>query len=573
MADLARDTPGPAPPKPGDAALQQTSRAGSPDTGKLRVFISYSRDDLDFAEQLDAALNACGFECIIDRHGISGGEDWKRRLGSLIGEADTVVFVLSPTSARSEICAWEVEEATRLGKRILPVICEPLKGVSPPPRLRDLNYIFFYADPKVSDSGFGTGLKTLVASLNTDFDWLREHTRYLQRATEWDSSGRPANRLLSRDDIAEAKDWAARRPKSAPEPTSLHLDFIRASEEEAEARSSAQRKQLEAMAAAQAECQKALHEAEEAQRKRATNEGNAEAMFNLGLLYANGQGVTQDYVRAREWYEKAAEKGFPSAMGNLGVLYHNGQGVAQDYGKAREWYEKAAEKGFPRAMGNLGVLYHNDQGVAQDYAKAREWYEKAAANGNATAMLNLGQLYEEGWGVAQDYGKAREWYEKAADKGEPRAKAQLEQLPIRAADAGRYAEALQLQEALAVKVEEAETKREGNPAKETAQALQGVAWRALFAREFTKALTASDRAHALLPDDLGIETNRAHALMFVERGKESKALYLAHKGKPVSEEDAKLWERAIAEDFAEFRKAGLTHPMMADIEKELGVSP
>ena len=572
MADIAHDASGPS-PKPGDVAPQQASRPDSPEGDELRVFVSYSRDDLRFAGQLVAALNACGFECFIDREGISGGEKWKQRIGNLISEADTVVFMLSPASARSEICAWEVEEAARLGKRILPVNCRPLEGASPPPRLRDLNYVFLYEDPKVKDSGFGTGLKTLVASLNTDFDWLREHTRYLQRATEWDSGGRPANRLLSGDDIAEAKDWAARRPKSAPEPTSLHLDFIRASEEEAEARSSAQRKQLEAMAAAQAECQKALHEAEEAQRKRATNEGNAEAMFNLGLLYANGQGVTQDYVRAREWYEKAAEKGFPSAMGNLGVLYHNGQGVAQDYGKAREWYEKAAEKGFPRAMGNLGVLYHNDQGVAQDYAKAREWYEKAAANGNATAMLNLGQLYEEGWGVAQDYGKAREWYEKAADKGEPRAKAQLEQLPIRAADAGRYAEALQLQEALAVKVEEAETKREGNPAKETAQALQGVAWRALFAREFTKALTASDRAHALLPDDLGIETNRAHALMFVERGKESKALYLSHKGKPVSEEDAKLWERAIAEDFAEFRKAGLTHPMMADIEKELGVSP
>ena len=564
MADIAHDASGPS-PKPGDVAPQQASRPDSPEGDELRVFVSYSRDDLRFAGQLVAALNACGFECFIDREGISGGEKWKQRIGNLISEADTVVFMLSPASARSEICAWEVEEAARLGKRIFPVNCRPLEGASPPPRLRDLNYVFLYEDPKVKDSGFGTGLKTLVASLNTDFDWLREHTRYLQRATEWDSGGRPANRLLSGDDIAEAKDWAARRPKSAPEPTSLHLDFIRASEEEAEARSSAQCKQLEAMAAAQAECQKALHEAEEAQRKRATNEGNAEAMFNLGLLYANGQGVTQDYVRAREWYEKAAEKGFPSAMGNLGVLYHNGQGVAQDYVWAREWYEKAAEKGFPRAMGNLGVLYHNDQGVAQDYAKAREWYEKAAANGNATAMLNLGQLYEEGWGVAQDYGKAREWYEKAADKGEPRAKAQLEQLPIRAADAGRYAEALQLQEALAVKVEEAETKREGNPAKETAQALQGAAWRALFAREFTKALTASDRAHALLPDDLGIETNRAHALMFVERGKESKALYLAHKGKPVSEEDAKLWERAIAEDFAEFRKAGLTHPMMADI--------
>ena len=306
---------------------------------------------------------------------------------------------------------------------------------------------------------------------------------------------------------------------------------------------------------------------------RGAEHGDSNSMRNLGVSYRDALGTARDYAMAREWYEKAAAEDHTDAMNDLGLLYENGQGVTQDYVRAREWYEKAVAKDNTDAMVNLGVLYARGHGVAQDYAKAREWYEKAAANGNATAMLNLGQLYEEGWGVAQDYGKAREWYEKAADKGEPRAKAQLEQLPIRAADAGRYAEALQLQEALAVKVEEAETKREGNPAKETAQALQGAAWRALFAREFTKALTASDRAHALLPDDLGIETNRAHALMFVERGKESKALYLAHKRKPVSEEDAKLWERAIAEDFAEFRKAGLTHPMMADIEKELGVSP
>src|SRR5215471_17962512 len=249
---------------------QQARGPDSPDKGKLRVFISYSRDDLKFADQLDAARNACGFECVIDRQDIFGGEDWKRRLGNLISEADTVVFVLSPTSARSEICAWEVEEAARLNKRILPVNCRPLEGVSPPQRLRDLNYIFFYEDPKVSDSGFGTGLASLTAALNTDFDWLRDHTRYLQRATEWDRGGRPANRLLSGDDIAETKAWVARRPKNAPEPTALHLDFIRASEEEAKARSSAQRKQLEAMAAAQAERETALHEAEEAQRKRAT---------------------------------------------------------------------------------------------------------------------------------------------------------------------------------------------------------------------------------------------------------------------------------------------------------------
>ena len=135
-----------------------------------------------------------------------------------------------------------------------------------------------------------------------------------------------------------------------------------------------------------------------------------------------------------------------------------------------------------------------------------------------------------------------------------------------------YRDGLAIAERLAAKKEAAETKTEGRPGKETAGALVDVAMYALFAREFTKALTVADRAHALLPEDLGVETNRAHALMFMERGKECEALYLAHKGKPMSEQDSRLWERVIAEDFAEFRKAGLTHPMMADIEKELGVS-
>jgi hypothetical protein len=126
--------------------------------------------------------------------------------------------------------------------------------------------------------------------------------------------------------------------------------------------------------------------------------------------------------------------------------------------------------------------------------------------------------------------------------------------------------------ALAAKVEAEETIRESKPGKATAQVLRGVAWSALFAREFTKALTDSERAHAIFPDDLGPETNRAYALMFLER-KEAKALYLANKGKRMSGQDSRLWEHVIVKDFAELRQAGLTHPMMAHIEKELGVSP
>ena len=239
------------------------------EAGKLKAFVSYSRDDLDFADQLVAALELCGFEAMIDRHGISGGEAWQQRLGALILEADTVVFVLSPSSARSDICSWEVEEAVRLGKRILPVLARPLDGAGPPARLQDLNYVFFYGEPKSPGSGFGAGLTALVAALNSDLGWIREHTRLLERATEWDAGGRPASRLLSGSDIVEAKAWAGRRPKGAPDPTPMHFEFIRASEEEEESRASAERKRLDEMAAAQDERAKALKAAEEAQRARA----------------------------------------------------------------------------------------------------------------------------------------------------------------------------------------------------------------------------------------------------------------------------------------------------------------
>ena len=178
-------------------------------------------------------------------------------------------------------------------------------------------------------------------------------------------------------------------------------------------------------------------------------------------------------------------------------------------------------------MHDLGLLYPNGHGVAQDYGKAREWFEKAAAKDNHYAMVNLGLLYANGEGAVQDYGKAREWYEKAAAKDNVSAEIELAKLSIiEAATAGRYAEALQLQEGAAEKVEAIETKLEGKPGRETAEALHLVSWYALFAREFTRALTAADRAHTLLPENLPIETNRAHALMFLGREGQSKALYL-----------------------------------------------
>lgn len=261
--------------------------ADGPERGdKLRIFISYSRDDMEFADQLEATLRLAGYLPTIDRE-ISGGEEWERRLSELIGDSDTVVVVLSPSWVNSASCSWEAREAQRLGKRIIPVACKPLGATDQPPAmLAALNYIFFYKEPRKSGTGFAPGLMDLVNALNTDLDWLREHTRYLRRATEWEAGGRATNRLLSGPDVTEAKAWLDRRPKDAPEPTSLHRDFILASEHEAISRASTERQRLEQMTAAVQAADAALKEKQAAQAREAEASKRVVRRTLIGLVVA-----------------------------------------------------------------------------------------------------------------------------------------------------------------------------------------------------------------------------------------------------------------------------------------------
>jgi hypothetical protein len=88
---------------------------------KLKVFISYSRRDAaEFADELVAGLELAGFAPFLDRHDIAAGEDWEARLGGLIVQSDTVVYVISPEAIRSERCGWEVEKTLAQSKRLLP---------------------------------------------------------------------------------------------------------------------------------------------------------------------------------------------------------------------------------------------------------------------------------------------------------------------------------------------------------------------------------------------------------------------------------------------------------------------
>ncbi|MDK2070534.1 tetratricopeptide repeat protein, partial [Aliarcobacter butzleri] len=89
-------------------------------------------------------------------------------------------------------------------------------------------------------------------------------------------------------------------------------------------------------------------------------QGFADAQNNIGFLYGNGQGVKQDFKKAKEWYEKAAAQGDVQAQYNIGFLYGNGQGVKQDKRIAKQWFGKACDGGAQIACNNYRIL--NEQG-------------------------------------------------------------------------------------------------------------------------------------------------------------------------------------------------------------------
>src|SRR5215831_14905651 len=117
---------------------------GKESVPKARVFISYSRKDIVFADRLDAALKARGFEPLIDRSDIYAFEEWWRRVEALIGRADTVVFVLTPDAVRPEsVARKEVAFAASLNKRFAPIVFRPVDDKTVPEELAKLNFIFF----------------------------------------------------------------------------------------------------------------------------------------------------------------------------------------------------------------------------------------------------------------------------------------------------------------------------------------------------------------------------------------------------------------------------------------------
>jgi TPR repeat protein len=112
-------------------------------------------------------------------------------------------------------------------------------------------------------------------------------------------------------------------------------------------------------------------------------QGDAEAQFELGVMYKQGIGTPQDMAEAARWYRAAAEQGYARAQNNLGYMYGTGSGVPQDYVLAHMWYNQAGANGIALGIKNRDKLAREmtpDQ-IAEAQRLVREWLKRCEGTG------------------------------------------------------------------------------------------------------------------------------------------------------------------------------------------------
>jgi TPR repeat protein len=437
------------------------------------IFVSYSRTDETFTNELKLGLEDKGHMVQIDNTAIRHGVEWKASIRKLIVDCDTIVFVLSPDSVRSDICQWEIEVAERAAKRIIPVLHRGLSElprgvrndgsawppghVDAPRQLARLNYVRF-------DEGrsFILGLRNLQQALEDDHEWIEAHSRLAARARIWKEGNNrdQANRdllLMSGDDIAAASRLIETRKAGAPPILSEHLEYIKASKahKDVTAARTARVKTVALFAVSVvataltflswqvwqqrnlAVSQRvvagdalkyisevfldnyrqmdsiALQRAFEIFRQGADG-GNATAMNFLALQYADGSGGIRDPRAAVEWWQRAVDLGEIDALYHLGWYYAYGNGIQHDPKKAHDTLERAAERDSSAAMRALGGLYFSGYGVEKNFDTARKWWDLAAGKGDVKSMIYIGSSYLD----AHNKDEATKWIEMAEKKGQ-----------------------------------------------------------------------------------------------------------------------------------------------------------
>jgi hypothetical protein len=188
------------------------------------VFISYAREDAEFVRRLNDALKARGKETWVDWESILPSAEWLKEIYAAIEAADTVLFVISPDSVASEVCGQEIAHAVAHNKRLVPIVYREVPAEQVNEVVAAHNWIFF----RENDS-FEQGIEFLIRAIDTDLEWVHEHTALLTRALEWERYQRDKSLGLDGAELARAETRLAMGEIKEPRLTPLQIEYILAS--------------------------------------------------------------------------------------------------------------------------------------------------------------------------------------------------------------------------------------------------------------------------------------------------------------------------------------------------------
>jgi len=208
---------------------------------KSSVFISYAREDKEFAEQFKEILSEHGIQVWLDEAELRPLEKWDQEIKNAILSHDYLIFLASRSSTSSEsFCHEEIKFAKQNNKIIIPINIDP-KLSWLPDEINDINWINFSSivtsqdDEKIQlriqSDEFNRSFNLLLTALETDLDWVKLFTKLLQKSWEWDENERNDSYLLIGDELHLFLDAVTKYEDTKPEIIPLQKEFLDCSQQ------------------------------------------------------------------------------------------------------------------------------------------------------------------------------------------------------------------------------------------------------------------------------------------------------------------------------------------------------
>ncbi|MBK9748920.1 MAG: tetratricopeptide repeat protein [Chloroflexi bacterium] len=207
----------------------------------LQVFLSYSRRDRDFVTRLYERLAANGVDTWVDWEDIPSSADWRKEIQAGIEDSDCLIAIISPDYLVSPLCNADLTHARQVNKRIIPVLrqefeAKELAGVWYERKMTEeaqlnldfltrLNWIYIR-----DGDDFNAAFNRLIQAISIDLDYVKLHTRLLQKAIEWERTNHDPSYLISGTELQQAETWLGASAINDPPPTELQVGFIAAAQ-------------------------------------------------------------------------------------------------------------------------------------------------------------------------------------------------------------------------------------------------------------------------------------------------------------------------------------------------------